>query len=237
MGLNDKFFWDLYDTVGNPEHDLYDSVIGEYNDISGFPIEYWIAKPNFDNLYGEDTNTEWDGPFSTRVTSLPSNEDLIISVFGLSMDDTVEYAMIPKSTLSRDVSAGYVPKAGDVIKYIYNNRNYEIVDVGHEQKVFQGKKLTWEFVLRPYRFSEQSESAQEISYGDTFSSLVSANNMDNEIVNMQVSAGDIPIAGSETILDRGDNETIEKEGDLIQKYDTLEIDSDLFHMFDTYYKK
>jgi hypothetical protein len=54
------------------------------------------------------------------------------------------------------------PMAGDVIKTLWNNRNYEIVDIGAEQAIFMGRKLVWEFILRPYRFSEQSLIAEEI---------------------------------------------------------------------------
>lgn len=54
------------------------------------------------------------------------------------------------------------PMAGDVIKTLWNNRNYEIVDIGAEQSIFMGRKLIWEFILRPYRFSEQSLLAEEI---------------------------------------------------------------------------
>lgn len=55
-----------------------------------------------------------------------------------------------------------IPMPGDVIKTLWNNRNYEIVDVGAEQNIFMAKKLVWEFILRPYRFSEQSLKAEEI---------------------------------------------------------------------------
>ena len=62
------------------------------------------------------------------------------------------------SITSSDIS----PMAGDVIKTLWNNRNYEVVDIGAEQSIFMGKKLIWEFILRPYRFSEQSLMAEEI---------------------------------------------------------------------------
>lgn len=55
-----------------------------------------------------------------------------------------------------------IPMAGDVIKTLWNNRNYEIVDTGAESNTFGAKKLIWEFILRPYRFSEQSLKAEEI---------------------------------------------------------------------------
>lgn len=55
-----------------------------------------------------------------------------------------------------------IPMPGDVIKTLWNNRNYEIVDTGAESNIFSAKKLIWEFILRPFRFSEQSLKAEQI---------------------------------------------------------------------------
>ena len=55
-----------------------------------------------------------------------------------------------------------IPMPGDVIKTLWNNRNYEIVDTGAESNIFGAKKLIWEFILRPFRFSEQSLKSEEI---------------------------------------------------------------------------
>jgi len=65
-------------------------------------------------------------------------------------------------TITSTVVEEVIPSPGDVIKTLWNNRNYEIVDVGAEQNVFMAKKLVWEFILRPYRFSEQSLRSEEI---------------------------------------------------------------------------
>lgn len=54
------------------------------------------------------------------------------------------------------------PMPGDVIKTLWNNRNYEIVDIGAEESIFQARKLIWEFILRPFRFSEQSLMSESI---------------------------------------------------------------------------
>jgi len=65
-------------------------------------------------------------------------------------------------TIATTTQSDIQPMAGDVIKTLWNNRNYEIVDIGAEQSIFMGRKLIWEFILRPYRFSEQSLVAEEI---------------------------------------------------------------------------
>jgi hypothetical protein len=55
-------------------------------------------------------------------------------------------------------------KPGDVIKTLWNERSYEVADVGKEGSIFQLNKNVYEFILKPYRFSDQSESAREASY-------------------------------------------------------------------------
>ena len=239
--------WNLYDvTDTNPEFCLYESVVGEYTDIAGFPVLYYRAKSNMDRLYGEDANQDFHDAVETKLYYEPSDEVNLIDAIGIRSDETLEYSLIPKANFTRDVGgtisgvpltlnsavggSGYVPKdsvptsggvgeglrvdivttggvvtnikinsfnkgsgylvgdvitidagdgnatfqiatvgseeigpmPGDVIKTMWNNRNYEIVDIGAEQSIFMGKKLVWEFILRSYRFSEQSLAAEGI---------------------------------------------------------------------------
>lgn len=242
--------WSLYDvTDSNPEFCLYESIVGEYTDIAGFPVMYYRAKSKLDRLYGEDANQDYHDPVETKLYYEPTDEPNIIDGFGIRSDETLEYTLIPKANFTRDVggtvsgvpvtltnafagTGGYVsankvpttggtgtglyvdiiadanglitkieldssfnhgydyvvgdvititggngdatveigtikdqeigPMAGDVIKTLWNNRNYEIVDVGAEQSIFQGRKLVWEFILRPFRFSEQSTKSEEV---------------------------------------------------------------------------
>lgn len=240
--------WELYDvTDENPEFCLYESIMQEYVDISGFPVLYYRAKSKMDRLYGEDANQDYYDPVKTKLYYEPTDEPNIIDMFGIRSDETLEYSLMPKSTFSRDIvgtiqgvplslnmineGTGYsskksvptsggsgeglrvdivsnddgsltkvkvnsfnkgfnykigdiitiefgdsdatftvvsvgeedpIPMPGDVIKTLWNNRNYEIVDIGAESNIFSAKKLIWEFILRPYRFSEQSLKAEEI---------------------------------------------------------------------------
>ncbi|MBU0847685.1 hypothetical protein KKH23_10905, partial [Patescibacteria group bacterium] len=102
---------------------------------------------------------------------------------------------------SRDVSGGYEPKPGDVIQTLWNERSYEVVDVGAEGSIFQLKKMIWEFILKPYRFSDQSESAQDISW-------------------------DVDSTLSEPLTAYGDNAWIEEESDDIDLYS--DVDSSIY---------
>jgi hypothetical protein len=77
----------------------------------------------------------------------------------------------------------------------WNNRAYEVVDVGEEEKIFQLKKMVWSFILKPYRFSEDSDISRTIPMGRETGAL-----------------------DSDPLSAYGDNEWIEEESDGIHNY-------------------
>lgn len=167
LDVNDKPQWELLDFEDPVDETLlFDSVISEANDIMGFPIEFYhlIAdESKIDKIYGENPTQEWSGPFRTKLIYEPTDETEILNAFGFSSDDTITAMMMSKSVFARDVSIEK-PKVGDVIKTLWNNKQYEIVDVGAESKIFQGKKMVWDFICRPFRHSNQSVTADDILF-------------------------------------------------------------------------
>ena len=166
MAINStKPTWDLHHLQDNVEHDLFQSIISEFTDISGILCEYYIRKEiHSDYLYGESVQTKYETPKVTKLIYEPQEEPTITTGYGINSEEVISWASIPKWTFSRDVSAnGYHPKPGDAIITVWNNRAYEIADVHEEEKIFQLKKMIWGFVLKPYRFSDESESARSIS--------------------------------------------------------------------------
>lgn len=157
------------------EYELFDSVICERTDIGGFPIQYYIKlnPENSDYLYGEDTISEYTDPYRTKLLYEPTEEPQILNVFGMTSDDTIQYMQIPKTIFNRDVTVNYekdykvidyTPKVGDCILTLWNDKIYEIAEVGSEQKIFQAKKMIWEFIVKPYRHSEESDSAHDMLF-------------------------------------------------------------------------
>lgn len=165
---NFKPQWELLDFESSVDETLlFDSVISEATDIMGFPIEYrtlLVNREDVDDLYGEDPNIGWSEPYRTKLIYEPSNEMEVLNAFGFSSDDAITAMMMAKAVFSRDVSYDFIPKVGDVIKTLWNNKTYEIVDVGAESKIFQGKKMVWDFICRPFRHSNQSSSADDIIF-------------------------------------------------------------------------
>ena len=162
-----KPLWNLHQLQGNVEHDLFQSIIVEFTDISGIVSDYYIRSEQGkkDYLYGENMHTGYLGPYETKLIYEPTEEPSLTTGFGINSEDVISWSSIPKWTLTRDVSAGYHPKPGDAIVTIWNNRSYEIADIHEEEKIFQLKKMIWGLVLRPYRFSDESESARTIFRG------------------------------------------------------------------------
>lgn len=197
---------------------LFDSVISEATDIMGFPIEFYTLIADLeeiDKIYGENPNQSWNGPYRTKLIYEPTNEMEVLNAFGFSSDDAITAMMMAKAVFSRDVSSEFIPKVGDVIKTLWNNKQYEIVDVGAESKIFQGKKMVWDFICRPFRHSNQSTSADRILFDSPFES-------DFPLINKEYDVKELE--------ELGDNETIEEESNLINNdidsslygYDTLE---------------
>jgi hypothetical protein len=225
--------WDLHHLSHNPEHDLFESVIVEFTDISGIECLYYIRDESIEKdwLYGESDRTRYLEPKITRLIYEPTEEPTLTTGFGINSEEVISWASLPKLTLTRDVSAGYHPKPGDAIITMWNDRAYEIADVSEEEKIFQLKKMIWGFVLRPYRFSEESQSAERISrfnrppspHLSTDRDVVNSHGHDNEIPHTDTGTLTTPLTAY------GDNEEIEDESDEIFDYSQdPDIDSTIY---------
>lgn len=231
LDTNNVPAWNLYDTMPcNPEHAFFESTIVEYNDIQGFPIEIKVLLTTDERLWGEDPNSRLSDPITTKATFEPSEETSILNMWGIVADDTMQYIIIPKATYLRDMAWLYAntpelsgravqPMVGDVIKTIFNNRNYEVTDVGSEQAIFQGKKFAWELIVKPFRYSEQSDEHRETHmglYDDPFETLVP-----------DPTGGTVP--QNNYAKDRfGDNTFIETESESIDDYRDIDPDKASF---------
>ncbi len=155
--------WNMYDiSCDNPEHDLFNSLVVEQNDIMGAEIYYYriAGVENLDRLYGENPNTYWHSFKKTRAIYEPTEEVSVVESFGITSDESISYMFIPKYTFSRDVVGDItdtttLPIPGDVIHTVWNDKNYEVVDVGLEANIFQFGKFIYELILKPFRFSDQ----------------------------------------------------------------------------------
>ena len=162
-----KVSWDLYEgqSENNPEHSLYIQTVVEYNDIAGHFVEYFVRydADNTDRLYGETPEQIFYTAKNTKVVYEPTEELSMMNQFGITSDETIQYMFMPQATFKRDISTTTEPMPGDVIKALWNDRSYEIVDVGQEAKMFLYRKHMYEFIMRPFRFSSSSDWDDEIT--------------------------------------------------------------------------
>ena len=201
--------WNLHQLNGNVEHDYFQNVIVEFTDISGIVANYYIRDESRtkDYLYGENPATRFFGPYETKLIYEPTDEPTLTTGFGVNSEDVISWTSLPKWTFTRDVSAGYHPKPGDTLITTWNNRAYEIADVHEEDKIFQLKKMIWGFVLRPYRFSDESASARNIA-------RFTREPTDSSNVNSHTDLD----TTTEPLSAFGDNESLEDESDEIFDY-------------------
>jgi len=215
MGIKtSKPQWQLQHLQGNVEHDLFESVISEFTDISGIVCDYYIRDETRekDYLYGENPATRYFGPYETKLIYEPIEEPSLTTGFGINSEEVISWASVPKFTFTRDVSAGYHPKPGDAIVTLWNDRAYELADVNEEEKIFQLKKMIWGFVLRPYRFSDESQSAKDIS----------------RFTREPTNPNRIKDTTSEPLSAFGDNEDLEDESDDIYNYEENDYDTKIY---------
>lgn len=215
MGIKDtKPLWQLHHIQDNVEHDLFESVIAEYTDISGIIARYYIRDESreMDYLYGETPSTRYFGPYETKLIYEPTEEPTLTTGYGINSEEVISWASSPKWTFSRDVSAGYHPKPGDVLITIWNNRAYEIADVHEEEKIFQLKKMIWGFVLKPFRYSDQSQSARDIT----------------RFTREPTDTNRIKDTTTEPLSAFGDNTNLEDESDSIFDYEDNDYDTSVY---------
>jgi len=198
--------FNLYEIEENYEHDLYESVLVEFNDIRGIEVEVYILKDTdkYDPIYGERAieSYEVENMRRTKVSYQPQDETSIVQSFGITSDETVHFMYIPSYTWSRDISPTVAPKVGDVIRTVWNQRNYIISWIDYENNVFNLKKFTYDFICKPFKFGEQSDSATEILLtGESTSKTTTI---------------------SEFVSAWGDNEEIEDESNDITTYSDVD---------------
>jgi len=167
--------WSLYDLNFNQEHDLVTGYLMEITDIAGIEVDYFRRDESvpYDPLYGEHTNTAFEEPITTKVLYDVGEEPNLWSSFGMFGGDIIT-THIPIGTWKRDISQTLTPMIGDVLHVKWLDREFEVVHVDDDDRIFQLKKMIYILVLRPYRFSEQSASATEVytetlpmsAYGD-----------------------------------------------------------------------
>jgi len=163
---------EIYNLKDNPEWQLAESVAAEFTDISGIKITYYQRDTAIvsDVLYGETQDAEYKDGKETKILYEVGEIPTLYSMFGMIATDQI-VAHIPQCIFFRDVSQTEMPMPGDVIKIkwyhgMFSNseeRTFEISHAAQDQSIFQLRSLVYVLYLMPYRFSEESQSARDVS--------------------------------------------------------------------------
>lgn len=159
---------------------------------------------SIDHMYGESTCKGYNGPFRSKLLYAPETEKSLIDTFGFSNDYTIQYAEMTKAIWNRDVSEMLdmseditydqedteKPKPGDLIKTLWDSCLYEITHVSTGEKIFQGTKYIWSFVMKPYVYDSEGSDAKDIIFEelemDDFPDInISRNKITDEQLHME----------------------------------------------------
>lgn len=191
--------WELVDLNQDRktyECEFFQSVISEFTDIAGFPVEIYLHNPeNVDIMYGESTIAGFDGPYRSKILMENFQEPYMINIMGAFGNNNIQYAEMPKALWLRDVldqvnkkydldfdPEDRLPMPGDVIHCLWNDERYEIASVNSAEKVFMARKHIWSFVLKPYRDGNEGPEEKEMM----FESTPSDNDMDERSVTYEM---------------------------------------------------
>jgi hypothetical protein len=201
---------DTYNIIDNPEWQLAQSLVCEFTDATGIKITYFQKNENqvgqYDPLYGETQDASYKDGKETKILYEVGEINTIYSMFGMMNTDQL-VAHIPQSIFLRDVSKTEWPKPGDLLQVewymgdfaqdgVPDRRNFTITHVAQDQSIFQLRSLVFVLYLAPFTFSEESQSARDIS--------------------IELSGDDF-----DTISDFGDNEFIDTASKELSAYDGI----------------
>lgn len=212
---------ETYNIITNPEYQLAENIAAEFTDISGIKC-IWHQKDlsiTSDYLYGETQDIEYLEGKPTKILYEVGEIPTIYSMFGMVATDQI-VAHIPQSVYRRDVSTTRPPTVGDVIIVPHyrdlpfmttlSGRTFEIIHTAEDQAIFQLRSLVYSLYMIPYRFSEESESARNVS-------------MDvDDLYDPTNAFQRFPETDTPSITAFGDNSEIQTDSDALSAYDGVD---------------
>jgi hypothetical protein len=138
------------------ERNLYDLLLTEGYNKNGVRGSYYLTTfdTNYDKIFGEDGNRRFTRKFDVMFYYELPKELELWSKIGIEGLDNFKMWLSKKHYRAACVNGNnsyIVPRVGDVINIVYNNRFYEIIDVGEEEEQFLQKKHSWELTVHVFK--------------------------------------------------------------------------------------
>lgn len=162
---NDYFRWNT--SAYNNEKKMYEKVMNGAFNSHGIKGMFYTSDYNitYDMIFGEDRDRTIVRNFPIMFWADLPPQDRLFGQFGIDAIDTF-HLYISKSHFNaaskllytgnplQPTYSSVVPKAGDLIKFEYNNVFYEIIYVGEQEEMFLQAKHSWDCVVRVFRDSK-----------------------------------------------------------------------------------
>ena len=179
INYNSEYFHFQKNTEYNKDRELFKVLMCENFNIYGTNCIYYpiTFDTDYDKLFGEDNNRSIIRKFEIKTYfSLPKEEENY-SVFGIEGLDVfdmyiskkhfdvasklhVDANLFPSVSASlKDIYPSDRPNVGDIIYTKYNNKYYEILDVGEEDEMFLQYKHSWTLRVKEAKNEHLSLSA------------------------------------------------------------------------------
>jgi len=146
------------------ESELYEILITDMYNQNNLSADYYESTfdTSYDKLFGEDGDRYFKQKFTIILHGELPKEEQLWSRFGIEGIDNFQMFCTKRhfsAASLADTGDTVIPKVGDVIYTSYNNRIYEIRDVGQEEEMLHQRKHTWVFTLSPFTDTNISLSA------------------------------------------------------------------------------
>jgi hypothetical protein len=143
------------------EKNLYDLLLTESYNKFGVRGQYYITTydTNYDKIYGEDGNRRFTRKFDIMTYYELPKELELWSKFGIEGLDNFKMYMSKLHYRAARTNGNYsydVPRIGDVINIVYNNRYYEIIDISEEEEIFLQRKHSWTLTVQVFKDDHMS---------------------------------------------------------------------------------
>jgi hypothetical protein len=178
----------------NEKH-LYDLLLAESYNKMGIRGQYYITTydTTADKIYGEDGNRRFTRKFDIMVYYELPKELELWSKFGIEGLDNFKMFVSKlhyKAARTNGNNVYDVPRVGDVINIVYNNRYYEIIDISEEEEIFLQRKHSWTLTVQVFKDDHMSldsslsadDLSQYINQNDIFDLSATIDNKKTDIL-------------------------------------------------------
>lgn len=154
----------------NKDRLVFEVAMSDMNNIYGTPMMYYVVSHDetYDPLFGEDDDRKIERRFPIKaVFELPKELDQLAK-FGIEgLDNFVMYVskqhfqhasqyatsghQLYPVTSAAGTSATYgtyIPRSGDILRSEYNNKYYEILDIGEQDEMFLQREHSYTLTVR-----------------------------------------------------------------------------------------